>query len=310
MGARGARPAWDPGAVSGRSRLEAALRLVRIEHTLFSLPFAYAGAALSRHPFSLGDAILMGLALLGLRTAAMAYNNIADYDIDRLNPRSRSRPLVSGALRFKDAWLVVAVGSLLYYASAALLNRYALLFSPILWLLAMSYPYAKRLHWLPHIHLGLVLGFAVFGGAIAAAGDEAGSAWEALGAVPWVYVAAVTLWVASFDIIYSTLDEDFDRAHGVGSVPARFGYRGALVWSLALALAASALFAAGSLIYRPPAGAFTLAGSALGSAVMLYGVALAWRGRENVPRAFNLNLLVGLLVSLGVIADYAGALLH
>ncbi len=290
--------------MSGRGRLHAVMRLVRIEHTLFSLPFAYAGAALSGHPFSAWDAVLMGLALLGLRTAAMAYNNIADYDIDRLNPRSRERPLVSGALTFRDAWLVVAAGSALYYASAALLNRYALLFSPILWLLAMSYPHAKRLHWLPHIHLGLVLGFAVFGGAIAAAGDEARTALEALGAVPWIYVAAVTLWVAAFDIVYSTMDMEFDRRHRLGSVPARFGYRGALAWSLALALASAALFLAGSLAYRPLAGLWTLLGSLAGSGVMLYSVALAWAGPENVPRAFNLNLAVGLLVSLGVLADY------
>jgi 4-hydroxybenzoate polyprenyltransferase len=301
-------PAWDPGRVRGGGRLEAALRLIRVEHTLFSLPFAYAGAALSGRPFTLWDAVLMGLALFGLRSAAMAYNNIADYDIDRLNPRSRGRPLVSGALGFRDAWLIVALGSILYYASAALLNRYALLFSPILWLLAMTYPHAKRLHWLPHLHLGLVLGFAVFGGAVAAAGDEARTALEAVEAVPWIYVAAVTLWVAAFDIVYSTMDEEFDRLHGLGSVPARFGYRGALAWSLALALASTALFLAGSIAYKPPAGPATLAGSAAGSAVMLYSVALAWRSPRNVPRAFNLNLAVGLLVSLGVLADYLAAL--
>ena len=304
-----AGPQWDPGRLAGRGRLHAVARLIRVEHTLFSLPFAYAGAVLSGYPFTLRDAILMFLALFGLRSAAMAYNNIADLDIDRLNPRSRMRPLVTGALTLRDAYLVAAAGSLLYYASAALLNRPALILSPLLWIAAMTYPYAKRLHSLPHIHLGLVLGLSVLGGAVAASGDELGNVVDALRAVPWDYVVAVTFWVAGFDIVYSIMDLEFDRRLGLGSVPALVGERLAPVVALGLHVAASILFLAGVLARSPPLGLASLIGAAAGSALMILSDLLVIvGGPEWIPRAFNINLLVGVLVSTGILADYLASL--
>lgn len=292
---------WDPGRVSMGSRLKALARLVRVEHTLFSLPFAYVGALLSGYPCSPMDYVWITLALLGLRTAAMSYNNIADLDIDRLNPRSMRRPLVVGAVTLREAWLLVALGSALYYFSAAMLNPYALLLSPIVWLVAMTYPHAKRVHWVPHLHLGLTLGLAVLGGAVAASGDEARSLAEALLSVPWVYVAAVTLWVAGFDTVYSIMDEEFDRRHGLGSIPARLGTRGALLAATAMHVASATLLLAGGLKYGfgPAAWASTLAAVGL----MSYQNLLVWRRLSEIPRAFNLNLAVGLLVSLGLILD-------
>ena len=303
MAGAAAAPAWDPGRLPRRSRAAALARLVRIEHTLFSLPFAYAGALLAcGRCVDLRVAVLIGLAVLGLRTAAMAFNNIADLDIDRLNPRTRMRPLVTGAVRVRDAWLLVALGSLLYYASAAALNRYALILSPLLWVLAMTYPYAKRLHWLPHIHLGLVLGLVVFGGAVAAAGMAApGLAWV-LSRVPWLYVAAVALWVAGFDTYYAIMDMDFDRRMGLGSIPARLGARGALLASRLMHAAAAALLAASIPAYHlGPVGAASVA-----AAVALLAwqhILLARRGLEAIPEAFNTNLLLGLVVGLGVALD-------
>ncbi|WP_236698213.1 UbiA-like polyprenyltransferase [Pyrodictium occultum] len=298
-----ARAAWDPGRLSRRSRLHALMRLVRIEHTLFSLPFAYAGAVLAC-PRCLGprEAALIALAVLGLRTAAMAYNNIADLDIDRLNPRTRSRPLVAGAVGLRDAWALVAAGSLLYYASAALLNRYALLLSPLLWLAAITYPHAKRLHWLPHLHLGLVLGSVVFGGAVAAYGGRARGAWDLLHHVPWLYVAAVALWVAGFDTYYAIMDMEFDRSMGLGSIPARLGPRGAL-WASRLMHAAAAVLMLASV---PAYGLGPAAAAGLAAAALLLAyqhLLLARRGLEAVPRAFNTNLALGLAAGLGVLAD-------
>ncbi len=290
---------WDAGRVSREGRLHALARLVRIEHTLFSLPFAYAGALLSGYSFTLRDAILMAMAVLGLRTAGMAYNNIADLDIDRMNPRTWGRPLVTGAVSLGEAWLLVAVGSLLFVASAAMLNMYALAFSPVLLVLALTYPYAKRIHSIPHIHLGLVLGSVVFGGAVAASGDEAASLGEVLASVPWLYVAAVTLWVAGFDTIYSIMDMEFDRGHGLGSLPARLGRRGALMAAALMHLLSAALFLAGAEMYGlGPVGTVSMI---LGA--MLLGVQhpLAWRGR--IPQAFNINLILPLVVSLGIIVD-------
>jgi 4-hydroxybenzoate polyprenyltransferase len=309
MAREGGVPLWDPGRVSARSRLSALARLVRIEHTLFSLPFAYAGAVLAcPRCLDLRAALLIGLAVLGLRTAAMAFNNIADLDIDRLNPRTRSRPLVTGAVKLRDAWLLVALGSLLYYTSAALLNRYALVLSPILWLLAMTYPYAKRLHWLPHLHLGLVLGLVVFGGAVAVLGYQAASLSELLACVPWLYVVAVALWVAGFDAYYSILDMEFDRSHGVGSVAARLGPRGSLLVSRLFHAAAAALLAASVPAYGlGPVAAVSIA-AAVGLLVYQH-LLLARRGLEAIPEAFNVNLLLGLVVGLGVLFDRLLALL-
>ncbi|MCE4600422.1 MAG: putative 4-hydroxybenzoate polyprenyltransferase [Desulfurococcales archaeon] len=297
---------WDPGSVKGGSKLGIVMRLIRIEHTLFSLPFAYAGAILSGYPLSWREALLIFTAVLGLRSSAMAYNNIADLPIDRLNPRSSKRPLVTGALSIREAYLVVVAGSLLYYLSAALLNKYALLYSPILWLLAHTYPYAKRIHSYPHYHLGLVLGFTVFGGAVAVAGSQPGADnWMVLRSVPWIYLVAVTLWVAGFDIYYSVLDYDFDKSHGIGSVPAKHGKQRAMLIGLATHLAASALLLAGVAMYWGTTGWFTLTMTLAAIAIMLYGDVKCLRDENYIPRAFNQNLAVGILISLGIILDYA-----
>ena len=269
---------------------------MRIEHTLFSLPFAYAGLLLA-DPTPPGEAlVLVALAVLGLRTAAMAYNNIADLDIDRLNPRSRSRPLVTGAVSMKEAYALVALGTLLYYASALALHRMAAAFSPILWSLAMTYPYAKRVHSFPHLHLGLVLGLVVFGGAVAGLGYKYGDAVEVLARVPWLLVAATTLWVAGFDTIYSIMDYEFDRSHGLGSLPALLGVEGALVAARVMHAATVILLLAQAL----PLGPAGVAAASIASALLAYQhLLIARRGLVAVPKAFNTNLVVGVVIGLG-----------
>ncbi len=289
-------PSWDPGGLKKPGKARALARLVRPEHTVFSLPFAYAGATLSGYGFTLSDAALMALAVLGLRTAAMAFNNIADLDLDKLNPRTRNRPLVTGAVSLPEAWAVVAAGLALYLASAAFLNKYALLLSPIPLAIALTYPYAKRLHPLPHLHLGLALGMVVFGGAVAASGDEAGGLAEVLGSVPWLLVAAVALWVAGFDVIYSLMDLEFDRRYSVKSIPALLGPRHGLL--VAAAMHASSVYLLAASIASYGLGATALYSVALATALLAAQLALAWRGR--VVTAFNLNLAVSLILGLGL----------
>ncbi len=296
-------PSWDPGEHRSPSKLRALMRLIRVEHTLFSLPFAYAGALLSGYPCDLIDYVWMTLAVFGLRTAGMAYNNIADLDIDKLNPRCSKRPLVTGALKPRDAWMLVVAGSLLYLLSAAMLNKYALLLSPIPWAMAMSYPHAKRIHWMPHLHLGLVLSLTVLGGAVAASGDEARSLVEALKSVPWIYLAAVTLWVAGFDILYSIMDIDFDRKMRLGSAPSKLGIPGALLLALAMHIITSALLIASVKIYE--LGVAYIVATASASALMLLQHVLVRQSLSNIPRAFNLNLIIGLIITLGIIVDEA-----
>ncbi|WP_297548794.1 4-hydroxybenzoate octaprenyltransferase [Thermococcus sp.] len=291
--------AFDPGEVSKASRFHALMRLVRIEHTLFSLPYAYAGALLSGFSVTWKEIILMSLALLGLRTAALAYNNIADIDIDSLNPRTWNRPLIKGAVKISDAWWLVVVGSVLYFVSAVLLNIWTALLSPIPWLLALAYPQSKRKHSFPHLHLGLTLAMAVAGGTIAVAGNA--SLLEALLRVPWAFFFGVLFWVAGFDTIYALMDYEFDVKHGVGSIPARFGIKKALDIALAFHLIAIALFGLAVPLYG--LGRVYLAGWFIASVLILYENYLARKSLENVPKAFNLNIPIGLILTLSAIAD-------
>jgi len=286
--------------VRAGSRLHALARLVRVEHTLFSLPFAYLGAVLATGGrVTVWEAVWLALAVLGLRTAAMAYNNIADLPIDAANPRSRSRPLVTGAVTMKEAWALVALGSALYYASAAALNRIALLLSPILWATAMTYPWAKRVHWCPHLHLGLTLGLVVFGGAVGAVGDEVASVSEALSRVPWLAVAAVALWVAGFDIVYSVMDYEFDRAMGLGSAPARLGVGRAL--ALAAACHAATILLLVATVWEYGLGVPGYVVTAIVAALLAAQHAvLAVKGLSAVPLAFNMNLAVSLVMGVGL----------
>ncbi|WP_456422477.1 UbiA-like polyprenyltransferase [Thermococcus sp.] len=291
--------AFDPGEVSKASRFHALMRLIRIEHTLFSLPYAYVGAFLSGFPVTAREIILMSLALLGLRSSALAYNNIADLDIDSLNPRTWNRPLIKGAVKLGDAWWVVVVGSVVYFVSAVLLNRWTALLSFLPWIVAMSYSGAKRRHSFPHLHLGLTLALAVAGGTIAVAGNA--SLLEALEKIPWAFFLGVLLWVAGFDIIYSTMDYEFDLKHGIGSIPARFGIKKALDMALAFHLMAIALFGIAKFLYG--LGSVYLLGWAVSSALILYENILTRKSLENVPRAFNLNIPIGLILTLSAIAD-------
>jgi len=291
--------AFDPGEVSKASRFHALMRLVRIEHTLFSLPYAYAGALLSGFHVTWAEIILMSFALLGLRTAALAYNNIADIDIDSLNPRTWNRPLIRGAVKVSDAWWLVVVGSVLYFVSAVLLNLWTALLSPIPWVLALAYPHGKRKHSFPHLHLGLTLAMAVAGGTIAVAGNA--SLPEALARIPWAFFFGVLFWVAGFDTIYALMDYEFDVKHNVGSIPARFGIKKALDIALVFHLVAIAFFGIAAPLYN--LGRVYLVGWLLASALILYENYLARKSLENVPKAFNLNIPIGLILTLSAIAD-------
>ncbi len=293
---------WDPGRIKTSSKLHAYSRLIRIEHTLFSLPFAYVGMVLSGYSFGLREVLLASLAVFGLRTAAMAYNNIADLDIDRLNPRSRGRPLVTGAVGIREAWMLVALGSLIYYLSAYLLNIYAFLLSPLLWAVAIYYPYAKRLHWLPHLHLGLSLSMVVLGGSVAVSGSKLHSLYAVLRDVPWLFLIGVVFWVSGFDIYYSVLDYDFDRSHGLGSAPARLGVRNAVVLGATMHALSLLFFWTSICLYG--LGFFSVIVMGMATLLLALEAYLAYNGgADRIRRAFNINLIFSLLVTIGIIVD-------
>ncbi len=281
-------------------RLKGYLELLRLPHLAFGLPFAYVGALFATGgELDLWRFTFITLAVIGLRSASLTYNDIADRAIDSKNPRTAARPLVAGRASVKGAYIMVVIFSALFFLSAYMLNWYAFILSPLVWVLAMSYPYSKRLHPFPHLHLGLVLGLVVFGGAIGAMGAASASLWEALSYVPWAYMVAVTFWVSGFDTIYAISDMEIDRRIGVKSLPALLGRGGAL--------AASATFFTIVVLGLVIAwktynlGPFSLLSTILISALMVYEMYLAIKGRY--LEAFRVNLVIAPIISFGFLLD-------
>jgi 4-hydroxybenzoate polyprenyltransferase len=194
------------------------LREIRVEHTLFALPFAYVGAVFAAHGFpSLRAFVWITLAVLGARTAAMAANRYVDRDIDARNPRTARRALANGSLAPNVMLATAFLGCVLLAVSAAALNPLCLKLLPLAALGIFAYPFCKRFTWGVHFVLGAVDGFAPLGAYIAIAGR---ASWSAV----WLFLA-VTIWVAGFDIIYALMDRDVDLAQHIRSIPAAFGER-------------------------------------------------------------------------------------
>lgn len=208
------------------SRLRTILEFVKIEHTLFALPFVLAGLVLglvaTGRPLVADAPNLRALALVlaaatSARTFAMTVNRIVDRAIDARNPRTATRALPTGALTVPQALALAAVSGIVLVVSAALLNPLVLLLSPVLVALFVAYPYTKRVTWACHLVLGLAFLCAPAGGYLAVTGSFAG--WQA----PLALGIAAFAWVAGFDVLYALLDVESDRANGVHSMPADWG---------------------------------------------------------------------------------------
>ncbi|MFY9720178.1 MAG: UbiA-like polyprenyltransferase [Candidatus Cybelea sp.] len=217
------------------------LREIRIEHTLFALPFAYVGAILAARglpaPATIG---WITLAVLGARTAAMAANRLFDREIDARNPRTARRALASGTLPASAmVWASVA-GLALLLLSAWMLNPLCVKLLPIAAVLLLVYPFCKRFTWLTHFVLGAVDGLAPLGAYVAVAGKVTLPALALF--------AAVTLWVAGFDIIYALMDLTVDRVQGIRSLPVRFGEGSGRIVPIVLHLAMLALLAGAGML--------------------------------------------------------------
>ena len=192
--------------------------LVKFEHTIFALPFAYVGAFLAVDGVpSAHDLVWVTLAMVGARSFAMALNRLIDARIDARNPRTAGRELPRGAL---TAWQVLAFAGIslaLFLASVSQLDPIVRWLWPIPVVGFVVYPYLKRGTWLCHIWLGIVDGLAPVGAWVAITGDMP---WQA-----WLLGAAVAAWIAGFDVLYALFDVEVDRAQRLHSIPARFGIR-------------------------------------------------------------------------------------
>jgi 4-hydroxybenzoate polyprenyltransferase len=198
--------------------------LVKIEHTVFALPFAYIGALLSVQEVpSAHDLIWITLAMVGGRSLAMGVNRLIDAEIDARNPRTAGRELPTGRLSVRQVVVFCALAFALYLVACFQLAPIVRWLWPIPVVGFVVYPYLKRFTWLSHVWLGIVDGLAPVGGWVAVTGELP---WEA-----WALGAAVALWIAGFDFFYSLFDREVDREQGLHSVAVRFGVEGAFWWA-------------------------------------------------------------------------------
>lgn len=204
-------------------QLKKFLNFVKIEHTLFSLPLIYSGAFLAaKEPPSFSLLTLILTAATGARTAALALNRIIDREIDRRNPRTAVRELPSGKMSLMEGSVILVIGTAIYLISAALISSFCLILSPLPLITFTVYPYMKRFTVLAHFGAGLGLAMAPLGGWFAVQ-------QSAENLLPGLLLSFFTLlWVTGFDIIYSTLDELFDRQQNLFSFVSRYGKRRAL----------------------------------------------------------------------------------
>ena len=203
------------------SKIRTFFELIKFEHTLFALPFAYMGMLLAQKRWPSWRVFIgVTLAMAAARTAGMTLNRIVDRAIDAKNPRTKDRALVTGEFSVAAAWIAVAMSVAVFFASAASLNRLCFQLSPIALALLSAYHFVKRYSWLCHFALGAVLGLAPVGGWLAVTGHFS---W-----MPVLLTLAVTSWVAGFDILYALQDVEFDKSAGLHSVPAHFGTSRAL----------------------------------------------------------------------------------
>lgn len=216
----------EGGAKSLRTRggVPAFLRLVMIEHSVFALPFAYIAALTAMFQRSgtvdWWKLFLVTVAMVGLRTFAMACNRIIDREIDARNPRTANRELVTGAVSVRSAWTGALVAVVFFIGAAGLLNPLCLALAPIAVIPMVIYPYGKRFTNFPHAILGLAQAMGPVGAWLAVTGSWS---WEAM-----ILGLAVGVWIGGFDLIFACQDVAADRAHGVKSTPARFGIPAAL----------------------------------------------------------------------------------
>jgi len=274
------------GSSSTRPALFA--RLVKIEHSVYALPFAYAGAFLAAKGLpSWSDLLWITVAMVGARSAAMALNRLIDAEIDARNPRTAARELPAGRLGRREVWLFTLVSVALLVLAAFQLSTPCRYLWPIPLAAFVLYPYAKRVTWFCHYALGLTLGLAPAAAWLAVSGH--------LGVVPWLLFFAVGFWVGGFDVIYAIFDLDFDRRAGLHSVPVSLGERGALVVAALSHVATIALLVA--------VGVLCGLGPVYWGGLVAVAALLAWphidiarRGLDEVGMSFmNVNGAVGLL---------------
>ena len=275
------------------------LEMIKIEHTLFALPFAFLGAVLAARGIPAATQILwITLAMVGARSTAMAFNRIADNDYDARNPRTKMRALPAGTLSVGFVLAFTIFGAGVFLFAAAMLNRLTLMLSPVALASIVLYSYSKRWTLLSHLVLGWCLAIAPTGAWVAVRGVIDSP-------VPLLLSLVVMLWTAGFDVLYACQDYDFDRREGLYSIPARFGIARSL-WISRL-LHAGAFAALVALYFITNLGLLAAAG------VVATGVLLVYQ--HTLVRADDLSRLnaafftTNAFVSIILLVTFGGAVL-
>jgi 4-hydroxybenzoate polyprenyltransferase len=283
------------------SRLRNYASFVRVSHSVFALPFALAGALLAlneKGPYPFAPANLekgvrplfwVIVAMVAARSAAMGFNRLVDARMDALNPRTANREIPRGAMSLREAAVFVLLSSAAFVFASWRLNSLCLALSPIALAIVFWYSLAKRFTTWTQLFLGLAMAVAPVGGWLAVGGR---GGWE-----PWLLAAAIGTWVGGFDVLYACQDLEFDRAHGLRSIPVRFGVRTSLTISRGLhGIAVSCLLALAAVA---PLGVVYLAGVTAVAAMLVYEQSLVRADDlSQVKRAFDLNGYVGILYLL------------
>lgn len=238
------------------------LEMIKIEHTLFALPFAFLGAVLAANGLpSLRQALWITAAMVGARSTAMAFNRIVDREYDAANPRTATRAIPAGLLSVAFVWAFTAVSSILFLVAAAMLNRLTLILAPVALASLLLYSFSKRWTLMSHVLLGWCLSIAPTGAWIAVRGTLDSP-------VPLLLSLVVLLWTAGFDVLYACQDYDFDLRAGLHSIPRRFGIRNSL-W-IARLFHVGTFAALLALYWFTQLGVFALIGVAATGLLLIY----------------------------------------
>jgi 4-hydroxybenzoate polyprenyltransferase len=281
-----------------RNQLRVVLEMIKFEHTLFALPFALSGMMLAARGWPAWRIVgWILVAMVGARSAAMAFNRLVDRSIDAANPRTAARALPAGLVSPRFVTLFVVASLALLLVAAWRLNPLCLALSVVAIPVLLGYSYTKRFTWLAHASLGLALAGAPLGAWAAVTGHFA--------ATPFVLAGAVLTWVAGFDVLYALQDEAFDRGAGLHSIPARFGTRAALAISAGAHLVTLALLAALPFVYPPGLGAAYWVGWAGCAALLAWQHAIVRPGDLSRLNAafFTANGLLAVWLFAAIAAD-------
>ncbi|MGH9875357.1 MAG: UbiA-like polyprenyltransferase [Pyrinomonadaceae bacterium] len=238
------------------------LEMIKIEHTLFALPFAFLGAVLAANGLPSGKQLVwITAAMVGARSTAMAFNRIADREYDARNPRTSNRALPAGLLSVSFVWAFTLVSASLFFLAAAMLNRLTLWLAPVALASVVLYSFSKRWTLISHLLLGWCLSIAPTGAWIAVRGALDSP-------VPLLLSLVVMLWTAGFDVLYACQDYDFDVAAGLHSIPRQFGIARALLIARLLHIGAFAALVA--LYWITHLGIFALIGVVATAGLLVY----------------------------------------